>query len=135
MRSLPVRCFAPQGNNLYGKALAGPLPTGEFRWEAPQDGVKLLENYSTLSPRGYLMQVDLEYPAELHERDAMLPLAPESCRINGQPYLVAHWRTRIDYVVHVHALKFYIERGLKVAKWGRILSFAQSPWAKPYILI
>ncbi|GFR59454.1 protein NYNRIN [Elysia marginata] len=65
-------------NNLYGWAMSQPLPTGGFRWvedcnqlagtitDLPADGVE-----------GYILEVDLEYPSELHKAQNAYSLAPE----------------------------------------------------------
>ena len=48
-------------NNLYGRAMNQPLPTGEFKWvnDVTPDEIAKLEN------KGYLLEVDFKYPKEL----------------------------------------------------------------------
>ena len=53
-------------NNLYGWAMSEYLPCGRFKW------VKNIDKFDTMSisdksPVGCFLEVDLEYPDELHE--------------------------------------------------------------------
>ena len=58
-------------NNLYGWAMSQSLPVGDFKWldpaeyEDPEDFI--LENYTDDSKKGVILEVDLEYPEELHD--------------------------------------------------------------------
>ena len=53
-------------NNLYGWGLSEYLPYGGFKWLKNVDGVDVM-SVSKKSPTGYILEVDLEYPNELHE--------------------------------------------------------------------
>ena len=68
-------------NNLYGWAMSQSLPTGNFRWlsttEVNRFDIFRIENDYK---KGYVMEVDLEYPEELHDLHNDLPLAPESLK-------------------------------------------------------
>ena len=57
-------------------AVSGYLPYGGFKWLKNVDNSELnsvSENNST----GYIVEVDLEYPEELHALHSDYPLAPE----------------------------------------------------------
>ena len=63
-------------NNLYGWAMSEYLPCGRFKW------LKNIDEFDVMlinekSPIGYFLEVDLEYPGELHELHNDFPLAPE----------------------------------------------------------
>jgi hypothetical protein len=64
-------------NNLYGWAMSQPLPNGEFEWVEDVDNIKL-EDYMGDDGRGMVLEVDMEYPNELHDLHNGYPLAPES---------------------------------------------------------
>ena len=121
-------------NNLYGWAMSQSLPTGNFRWlsttEVNRFDIFRIENDYK---KGYVMEVDLEYPEELHDLHNDLPLAPESLEVNKVPKLIPNLRDKKKYVVHYRNLKQYLELGLILKKIHRILEFEQSPWMKPYI--
>ena len=65
-------------NNLYGWATSQYLPTSGFR---PVDDCKQLaktiEEQPADSPECYILEVDLEYPQDLHDAHNSYPLAPE----------------------------------------------------------
>ena len=53
-------------NNLYGWAMSEYLPYGKFKRLKNVDGFDVM-SISEKSPIGYILEVDLEYPDELHE--------------------------------------------------------------------
>ncbi|XP_057329811.1 uncharacterized protein LOC130670426 [Microplitis mediator] len=64
-------------NNLYGAAMSMSLPAGSFEWvENVDDDVNKFLNDNDESV-GYILEVDLEYPEDLHELHKDLPLCPE----------------------------------------------------------
>ena len=64
-------------NNLYAWALSQPLPTGDFRWEDCDKLAESIPEHPIDSPEGYILEVDLESPKELHEAHNAYPPAPE----------------------------------------------------------
>ena len=66
-------------NSLYGWAIMSQyFPCGGFRWLTQEEISDLeLVNYGEESNRGLILEVDLEYPAELHDLHNDYPLAPE----------------------------------------------------------
>jgi len=62
-------------NNLYGWAMSQPFPVSDFKWMKEKD----LENWKEL---GCILEVDLEYPKELHDLHSDYPLAPERITVN-----------------------------------------------------
>ena len=69
-------------NNLYRWAMSQYLPTGGFRWatEKEIDGINLA-TYKEDSKKGLMLEVDLEYPQELHNDHNYYPLAPEQRKV------------------------------------------------------
>ena len=54
-------------NNLYGWAMSQALPTGGFKWVEDCNGLAAsIGEHPADSPEGYILEVDLEYPEELH---------------------------------------------------------------------
>ena len=71
-------------NILYGWAMIQYLPYGDFKWITKKeindfDLGLIKEN----SPNGYILEVDLEYPSELHDFHNDYPLSPERLKINN----------------------------------------------------
>ena len=54
-------------NNLYGHAVSQYLPYTDFKWNKNLDKIKQkLMNIKSNNSTGYILEVDLEYPQELH---------------------------------------------------------------------
>ena len=56
------------------------LPYGGFKWLKNADNFDL-NSFSENSPIGYILEVDLEYPKELHVLHNYYSLAPEILEI------------------------------------------------------
>ena len=63
-------------NNLYGWEMCRYLHHGRFKWLENVDNFDV-NSISEKSPIGYILEVDLEYPDELHVLHKNYPLAPE----------------------------------------------------------
>ena len=69
-------------NNLYGHAMSQYLPYANFKWVKNIDKIKQkLMNIKSNSSTGYILEVDLEYPQELHDIHNDYLLAPEKINI------------------------------------------------------
>ena len=127
-------------NNLYGWAMSQHLPTHGFKWMKNLTKEKLYEildkiNHSMANPykKGYIFEVDLEYPEHLWKTHNDYPLAPEKIKVNGVEKLICHFKPRTNYVVHYRTLRQCLELGMRLTAVHRGISFYQSPWMEPYI--
>ena len=130
-------------NNLYGWAMSQPLPTGEFKWvdiENLKGGARELKRTIDMMVRnsnrgyGYVLEVDVKYPRELHDLHNDLPFMWEKIRVNGVEKLVPNLHDKKKYVIHVKALKqALLDHGLVLEKLHRVIQFKQSAWMKKYI--
>ena len=69
-------------NNLYRCAMSQYLPYANFKWVKNIDKIEQkLMQIKKDSSTGYLLEVDLEYPQELHDIHDDYPLAPEKINI------------------------------------------------------
>ena len=129
-------------NNLYGWAMTQKLPTHGFKWMKDNITVekvmqileKVNHSMSNLENKGYIFEVDLEYPSKLWEDHNDYPLAPEKMIVNGVEKLICHFKPRKNYVVHYRNLRQYLEMGMKITAVHRGISFYQSFWMEPYIV-
>ena len=124
-------------NNLYGWAMSQKLPVRNFKWIEKGDISKFneafIKNYDENSDKGYILEVDVEYPENLHKLHSDLPFLPERMKINKCSKLCCTVQNKEKYVVHIRALKQALNHGLKLAKAHRIIQFDQEAWLKPYI--
>ena len=105
------------------------------------------------SPIGYLLEVDLEYPDELHKLHKDYPLAPEKravssdmlskyckkiankceIKVGDVKKSIPNLGNKTNYVVHYKNLQLHLSLGMKLTKIHRVLKFKQSDWMKKYI--
>ena len=64
-------------NNLYGWAMSEPLSKRDFRWKRVIPTEEEIMDKKENAKNGWILEVDLEYPAELHKEHNSYPLAPE----------------------------------------------------------
>ena len=68
-------------NNLYGWAMSQYLPHGSFKWLSNEELNKIdLGKYKEDSNDGLILEVDLEYPKDLHKLHNDYPLALEKVK-------------------------------------------------------
>ena len=141
-------------NGLYSWALSQPLPIRDFQWVNVEDFDIDMINISHDEGVGYILEVDLEYPKELHDKHNLYPLAPEKIKIkkemlsqyisdlqgvhnikhdDSSEKLCPNLRDKYRYVIHHSTLRLYLELGLKLKKIHRVLSFHEERWVKPYV--
>ena len=113
-------------NNLYGWAMNNPLPVSNFEW-IEEDKLKYWESAPCI------LEVDLEYPIELHDLHNEYPLAPEKINVNKIDKLIPNLNDKTNYVIHHETLKLYLSLGLKLKKIHRGITFDEEDFMKPYI--
>ena len=120
-------------NNLYGWSMSEYLPYGEFEWLENVDEFDV-NSINEKSEIGYFLEVDLEYPDELHELHNDYPLAPEKlaipsdmlskyCKEIADKYkikvgdvkkLIPNLGNKTKYVLHYRNLQLYLSLGMKL---------------------
>ena len=113
-------------SNLYGWTMSKQLPTSGFKWMTDHE----LDDWKHLS---CFLEVDLEYPEDLHELHNDYPLAPERIKIGTVEKLIPNLNNKTNYVVHYENLKLYDSFGLKITKIHRGITFEESAWLEEYI--
>ena len=94
---------------------------------------KCYKNYDKNSDKGYILEVDVEFPKNLHKLHSDLPFLPERMKDNKCSKLVCTVYDKENYVVHIRALKQALDHGLILKKVHRVIEFRQEAWLKPYI--
>ena len=121
-------------NNLYGKAMTEKLPVRGFRWmddisKIDEDFVK---DYNKNHNKGYILDVDVDYPNKLQNLHNDLPFLPERMVINNTKTLVCNLNDKKNYIVHIIVLKQALDHGLKLREVHRVTEFDQEAWLKEY---
>ena len=118
-------------NNLYRWVMSQLPPTGRYRWVdvKPNEIHKLVQ----CEDKGYLLEVDISYPRDLHDSHNDLPFMCEHMDINGIEKLVPNLCNKKNYVIHIQALNQALTHGLILDQIHRAIEFNQSAWMKPYI--
>ena len=121
-------------NNLYGGAMSEPLPVDGFDWVEDLSKIDedFIKNYDKNIDKGYILEVDVEYPKNLHLHSD-LPFLPERMKIDKCSKLVCNLYGKKDYVVHIRSLKQALNHGLILKKVHRVMQFNQKAWLKAYI--
>ena len=141
---------------------AKKLPLNGYKWTNVEEfDSDFIKNYDDNSDKGYLVEVDVEYPKELCSSHRDLPFLCEKRRklhkefeykvskevkkthkkvyktfnITQEPEnkLIATIQDKNKYVVCISTLKQALNHGLKLEKVHRVIEFNQSAWLKPYI--
>ncbi|GFS36674.1 uncharacterized protein NPIL_109911 [Nephila pilipes] len=100
-------------NNLYGYAMSKYLPLKDFVWSDNNLTTQDILNLSDESDVGYILEVHLDYPPDLHDKHSDFPLAPENkpppnCK---EPRLLTTLEPKTKYVLHDSNLKLYLKLG------------------------
>lgn len=122
------------------------------KWEdffGPAKGLKQGESY------GYFLEVDYDYPRNLHDAHSDMPLAPRNQAVFGHDLsnkqvrilkeldkdeinhrsqkLVTSLYDQTHYIGHYKALDYYSTLGLEIVRVRRAVRFVQSKFLKPWI--
>ena len=113
-------------NNLYGWAMSQPLPTGGFKWVNVKPSK--ISQLAKRKLKGYLLEVDVHYPKELHDSHNDLPFMCERMKINGTEKLIPNLYDKKRYVINIRALDQALKHGLVLECIHRAIEFKQSAW-------
>ena len=123
-------------NNLYGCAMSEKLPTHGFKWLLDREIGKLFNNQvlQVWEKIPCILEVDLEYPENLHDLHNDYPFCPERVKCkNGVKKLIPNLRDKTKYVIHYKNLIQCLRAGMKLKKIHSGIKFVESEWMKPYI--
>lgn len=124
------------------------LPIGDYRWmpeselnrkfNTPdeQKNADSILNLKDDSDDGYIFEVDLHYPPELHDKHNDYPFCPERRSVDNimkNEKLLLTFYDKKNYITHFSMLKLALKHGLILKKVHRVLQFKQVAWLKSYI--
>ena len=159
-------------NNLYGWAMSQEMPDGKFEWVSANecrtmeqqlnfaDGriaifdLGLFDHRVLDEKKSFILEVDLEYPPELHELDDDYPLAPDMMTIEPEitgekqynmraqyfgaacPFsrkMICSFVLKKHYGVLGQPFRFYLDQEMRLVKIDRAIRFNSSLYFAGYI--
>ncbi|EFP09702.1 hypothetical protein CRE_21850 [Caenorhabditis remanei] len=118
-------------NNLYGWAMSQKLPYDEFEFVENFE-LEMIDDL-TANGKGCILEVDLDYPKELHDKHNDLPFCPENKRVGTSNKLISDFSPKRNYVIHYKMLQQVLDHGLMLKKIHRVVTFKESNWLSSYI--
>ena len=93
-------------NNLYGWAMSQKLPVDGLKWvkDLSKFNESCIKYYDENSDKGYILEVDLEYPKKLFNLHSDSPFLPKRKKIRKCNKLDCTIQNRENYVFHIRAL-------------------------------
>ena len=131
------------------------LPYDDIEWMSEAEISEInFDLVSRDSNEGYILEVDLEYPDDLHNLHSDYPLAPEKLivsddmlssyclsiakeygiRVGSVNKLIPNLKSKKNYVVHYRNLQLCKSLGMKVVNINKVLKFKQSDWLKKFVM-
>ena len=92
-------------NNLYGWGMSQKLPVNGFKWikKLSKFNENFIKNYNKNSNKGYIIEVDVEYPKNLFNLRSDLPFLADRKKNEKYNTLVCSIHYKENYVVHTKA--------------------------------
>ena len=105
-------------NNLY-LVMFQKLPMNGFKWKknVSKFNEQFIKSYDEDSNKTYIYEVDVEYPEELHNLQINLLFLLERMKIKKYNKAACNLYDKIEYVVHIRALKQALNHGLTLRKY------------------
>ena len=128
------------------------LPYKDIKFSTEIKIVEILETDDN-ADTGHIVEVDLSFPKEIHERSKQLPPCPDTIipkeewfsefqkelKINTKskskcPKLIPQFHEHLNYCIHYTLLKYVVkELGVQIDTVHNVVEFKQSKWMQPYI--
>ena len=132
------------------------LPTGTFeKLYFPQqyEQEQIVEDLRFIpdnNPYGFVIECDLEYPAEIKDKTENFPLCPYQTNADQECFseymnsvkhpnykptekLMCDLTNKQIYMIHYRMFKFYTKMGMRVTDIHTIYGIKQSPWLEKYV--
>ena len=101
-------------NNLYGWSMVQNLPIHGFLWKEEEDFTPEKIDGLVKKDRGYLLEVDVEYRKELHEKHNQLPFLVERMKIGMEDKLATNLNDKKGCVVHIQKTESSIKAWFEI---------------------
>lgn len=125
-----------KANNLYDWVMTQPLPFEKFRWLSDSE-IKTLrvETLDADTSVGYILEVDLSYPVNLHNNHNDFPFCAEQITSHSFSRLVPTLNDKTKYIIYHKNLIQCLAHGLQLKSIHRVLKFNQLCFVEKYIFL
>ena len=122
-------------NNIYGSAMSEAQSVNGFKWlkDLSKIDENFIKHYDKDGNKGYILEVDAEYPKKLYYLHSDLTFLPERMKTHKCTKLVCNLYNKENYFVHISSLKQALDHGLILKKVYRVIQFNQKAWLKKYV--
>ena len=106
-----------------------------FKWKKNllKCNEEFIKNYDDDSDKGYILEVDVEYPKNLNYLHSDLSFLPERMKISKCSKIVCSLYDKNNNVVQIRSLKQALNHGIILEKAHRVIQFNRETWLKEYI--
>ena len=134
------------------------MPVDSFEWVADLNlfSLDFISKYDVNADIGYILEVDVDIPENIHNYTNDYPLLPEHLIIDqdlispkssqmrsarGYPNkfsskkLAPNLFPKKSYVTHLRMLQFALKQGVIITEIRRAISFKQAAWIKDYVML
>ena len=104
-------------NNWYGWAIPQRFPVNEFKWaeETPQLKDDFIKSYNEKSRKGYFLEVDAQYPEDLHDLHNHLLFLPERMKTSKK------WKISSKFTLNQGLNHWFIKSWINTKKGSQSL--------------
>ena len=106
-----------------------------FKWveDVSEPNEDFIKCYSDESDERYFLEVDVQYPENLHNLYYGLSLLPKRIKIKKVDKLLGNLHDNEEYILHIRNFKKALNYKLIFEKVHRVIKFKQKSWSKQYI--
>ena len=112
-------------NNLYRWTISQRLPVNGFEWMKKlfEFDERFIKNYDENNDKGYILEIDVEYPKQLSNIHKDLSILAERKKLKNCKNLVCNIHHKENHVVHIRALKQALNHELILKKVHKVIQF------------
>ena len=112
------------------------LPTHTFLQKKKVDDFtsEKIDKLAKKDKEEYILEVDVEYPKELHKNHNEIPFLAGRMEIRKVEKLTLNLKGKNTYAVHIKNLNQVLKHILKLMKMNFIIDFEPNCWMKPDIV-
>ena len=107
-----------------------------FEWveDLSKFNVDFIKSYNEQSSEGYFLEVDVQYPENLHETHNNLPFLPKIKKVDKVNKVVVNCKIKKEYIIHIRNLIEQLNHWLVLQKTQNVMKINQKAWLKSILV-